>query len=131
MQLQPRAILLYAALGAGVGFMALEGVPFGLALAVAPLFLLMLPGSPRLQRLGGYLFGLGVLPSSFLVSTVIRIHSACRNGEIRTGPYECYSESTVPALIVFAALALVGAVLIVLAVHGRRQPPARAEASPL
>jgi hypothetical protein len=131
-QIQPRALLPYAVLGGLVGFIGLEGVPFGLALAVAPLLLIIWQGRTRLQRLGGYLFGLGIVPCFFIVRTVIRIHNVCVNGELHSGPsYECYSASTAPALVVFAGLTLVGVALIVLAVRGRRQPPAPVEASPL
>ncbi len=122
------AIIAYMLLGGLLGLSPLELGIYGLVLSAATLLaLLFVPsgvfvsggqaGAQRLERVGGYLAGAGAGGIALLLPLVMRIHNVCefRGGTVGLAPgqsYECYSAITLWALLFYAALGALGAVIV-------------------
>src|SRR5207245_2276582 len=129
------SIAAFVAVGAFLGLTPLEFGTIGLSLWVAMLLVLLLSpsGRPiRLQRVGSYLLGAGGAGVILLLSLVVRIPNACGSGGVLglggsvsgsaggsgSSGYECYSTVTLVGVVVYAALACAGVIILVLGTRG-------------
>jgi hypothetical protein len=128
------SIVAFVTAGGFLGLTPLEFGTIGLSLSVLMLLILLISpsGRPiRMQRVGGYLLGAGGAGVILLLSIVIRIKNVCGSGGVlglggsvsgsasgtRSSGYECYSAVTLVGVLVYAALACAGVIILVL---GRR-----------
>jgi len=130
------SIVAFVAAGAFLGLTPLEFGIVGLSLSVGMLLLLVLGPNDqprRMQRVGSYLFGAGGAGVILLMSLVIRIRNVCGSGGIfgiggavsgsagsSGSGYECYSAETLTGVLVYAAIACLGVIMLVV----RRRPAA-------
>ncbi len=129
------SIVAFVAVGAFLGLTPLEFGTIGLSLSVVMLLALLISPSARpirMERVGSYLFGAGGAGVVLLLALVVRIKNVCGSGGIfglggsisgsagGTGSsgYECYSAVTLLGVLVYAALACVGVVILVLGTRG-------------
>jgi hypothetical protein len=103
--------------GLVLGFMSAWSGPLGLMLAALVFGTVVVQLLQFPERCGAYLLGVSVAPLILLGSIVSRM-PACDIGHSTTG--ECYGPITGPAMIGYAVIGVVGAVI--LAVSARRQP---------
>ena len=106
--------LLYAAgflvLGLIFGFVSLALGPLGLIEALIVLGLVLVQIRRLPERSGAYVVGFSVIPVIVLASLVFRL-PACRTPVVSTAP-QCYAPLAVPALIAYAVVGAVGALLL-------------------
>ena len=89
--------------------MSLALGPLGLIEAVVVLGLVLVQVRRYPERSGAYLVGMSILPIIILGSIVARLPSCPVHGN--PAP-QCYVAITIPALIAYAVLGLIGAVLV-------------------
>jgi hypothetical protein len=84
--------------------------PLGLIEALIVLGLVLVQVRRLPERSGAYLVGFSVIPVIVLASIVLRL-PACPTPVATTAP-QCYAPLAVPALIAYAAVGVIGAVLL-------------------
>jgi len=129
------SIAAFLAAGAFLGLTPLEFGTIGLSLWVAMLLVLLISPSGRairLQRVGSYLLGAGGAGVILLLSLVVRIKNVCGSGGVLglggsvsgsaggsgSSGYECYSAVTLVGVVVYAALACAGVIILALGTRG-------------
>ncbi len=128
------SIVAFVGVGAFLGLTPLEFGIVGLFLSAAMLVVLLVSPSTRpirMERVGGYLVGAGGAGVILLLSLVVRIKNVCGSAGVfgiggsvsgsasGTGSsgYECYSAETLTGVVMYAALACLGVIILV---FGRR-----------
>jgi hypothetical protein len=84
--------------------------PLGLVEALIVLGLALIQVRRLPERTGAYLVGMSIIPVIVLASIVLRL-PACSASIGNAGP-QCYVALTVPALIAYLVVGLIGAVLL-------------------
>jgi len=100
----------FLVLGLVFGFVSLALGPLGLIEALIVLGLVLVQVRRLPERTGAYLVGFSIIPVIVLASIVFRL-PACR-APVASMVSQCYAPIAVPALVGYAVVGVIGAVLL-------------------